>query len=175
MHERKVNSLTAALAPPQGGAAMAVYLAAAVRALGGRSDADLARIIGVSPATVASWKSRGAVPEDRAAWFTANLVRSIAERRSDLPQVGTTARVAVIEALSRSDGNPLGLARFRSSGTAQMLGAMLALAEFFAETSGHPPQMFDLRRAEQVADLLVIASETFRDVLGPTFAATVPQ
>ncbi|HMO86004.1 MAG TPA: hypothetical protein PKC18_13905, partial [Lacipirellulaceae bacterium] len=104
MDEQKYKAFVALLVPPQG-AALSTYIGAASRALGGRTDSDLARTIGVPVATLASWKKRGAVPDDRITWFTTTLVPKIAEYRSDLPDVSSTARAATVELLSRSSGN----------------------------------------------------------------------
>lgn len=156
MDEAKVNAFIASLVPPTGTAELATYVRAAVRALGGRSDAALARTMGVAPSTLASWKSRGVVPQEYVTWFTSTLADKVADYNVDLPQVGITARAAVVELIVRTGSNPL---RGEQSPpkVARILGGLLALGEFVATRSS-----VDLRAAEstsvsKLADILEAA------------------
>ena len=96
MNATDARDFIAAVRPPSGSTALAAYLDSAIRALGGRADVDLARSIGVPAATIASWKRRGSVPEDKLSWFTTTLTEKIAEYRSDIAQAEYTARAAVL-------------------------------------------------------------------------------
>lgn len=174
MDEQKYKAFVARLIPPQG-APLSAYISAASRALGGRTDSDLARTIGVPVATLASWKKRGAVPDDRITWFTTTLVPKIAEYRSDLPDVSNTARAATVELLTRTSGNPMRIERFPVFATANMLGAILAVAEFLVEVEGIEPRTLNSKTVERITDLLEVAMLEFRATLGPAYFSVGPQ
>jgi hypothetical protein len=154
MNNVKVQSFIAYLRPPEGVEALSRYLSAALKALNLRSDAQLAALLSIPASTVASWKRRGVVPDDRAEWLADNLLARMSHAWTGLPQVGTTARAAVVELLVRTGGDPMGLSPFPRSSTARSLGGLLALAEFLASQTGTPAQLFKSDDALAVADRL---------------------
>lgn len=137
MEDSELQSLMSVAWPPddEEGEAVPGYLAAAVRALGGRADADLARTIGVAPSVIANWKRRRRIPEDYRPWFATTLVEKIATYNSELPRVGPIAREALIRVLLQTNGNPLGVETNELEVTADVLGALLALAQFIVDAS----------------------------------------
>ena len=150
MDAANAMAFVAALRPPSGTAALSAYIDAAVRALGGRADADLARTMGVPAATVASWKRRGLVPEGSFSWFTTTLAEKIAQYRSDLPQAGFTARAAVLRLVLMTNGDVLGV-EHGAAATAHALGGLLALAQFLDEVADLPSET---ARVDALAHLL---------------------
>lgn len=150
MDATNAMSFVAALRPPSGTAALSAYIDAAVRALGGRADADLARTMSVPDATVASWKRRGLVPEGSFMWFTTTLAEKIAEYRIDLPQAGFTARAVVLRLILLRHGDVLGIEQ-GTAATAYALGGLLALAQFLDEVADLPSEA---ARVDALADLL---------------------
>lgn len=171
----KVNAFDAHMEPPTGGAAVCDYLAAVCRALNLRSDSALARMMGVAPSTLGSWKTRGAVPEEHAAWFRNNLISKIVARNDDLPMAGLTARAAVMELMMRTGGNPLDVARLRITVNATMLAPLLAVAQFLVECEGVDPQILRSTDVEQVADLLEGARAALRRSLSSEVLGEVSQ
>jgi len=153
MDEMKVNAFIASQLPPSGTAELAGYVRDAVKALGGRSDAALARTIGVSASTLASWKSRGAVPQDYVTWFSSTLADKIFGYNADLPQVGMTARAAVVELIART-GEVRQSGALPDQKTAHMLGGLLALAEFVASRAKIDLKAADPKAVSNVADTL---------------------
>ena len=94
------GNVNASLAPPEGTDELRDYLDAVKRALDVRSDADLARILEVPPATFASWKSRGAVPTAYARWFEEELPsRLFHQWRYRLPLGGRMQVASTLRAL----------------------------------------------------------------------------
>lgn len=130
-----MQSFMSYISPPSEAKWIGAYLTAAARALGGRSDADLARTIGVSPATIANWKRRGIIPEDAQAWFRTTLVEKIATYSRDLRPVSQQAREAVVRLLIETNGNPLHVKRAAEAATSHALAGLLVLAEFLCDLS----------------------------------------
>ncbi len=139
MNAYEVNAFDALIPPPAGAAQVSRFIAAAGRSLGYRSDADLARTLGVPNTTLASWKRRGVIPEEQWRWFSTGLFQKIAERNVDLPQVSRVAKAAVIELIGRTGGNPVDIGHFRLTVTAGALGGLLALAQMFADLDALDP------------------------------------
>lgn len=165
MIEAKVNAFDARMAPPVGVEEVARFLAAVGRGLRVRSDSELARSIGVAPSTVASWKARGSIPEDHAAWFKANLIPKLVHGHDDLPACGLVARSAVIELLARTHGNPLGVQRLTLTVGASMLAPLLALAEMLAELEGGDRRTFRSELVYRVVELMEGAMPAMRQTL----------
>lgn len=69
-HALSANDLSILFADllPRSTAEVENFLASAAFAIGGR-EADLARQMNVSPATLSSWKSRGKIPDNAQGWF----------------------------------------------------------------------------------------------------------
>jgi hypothetical protein len=59
-------------------------ISSAAFALGGR-EADLARAMGVSRATLSSWKARGAIPSPQMAWLVERLPAEVLRRIAPAP------------------------------------------------------------------------------------------
>lgn len=92
---------------PSGGPELGDFISLAAFALGGR-EADLARELGVSRATLSSWKARGALPPKYRKWFEEEFpVRVLSSRGS---MAGDDFRHAGIDAtlclLHLTDFNP---------------------------------------------------------------------
>jgi len=166
MESDKVNSFVSLIRPPEGVEPLSRYLAAVGRALGVASDAQLARILNVPPPTIASWKRRGNIPPDRVGWFAESLIPKIARTWDDLPQVGKTARAAVVELTVRRGGNPLEASRFPILTTAQSLGGLFALAEFLANLRGLSPHVLNSDEVTAIADLMAEGMDQFRQGAG---------
>lgn len=103
-----VDSLTDVsncLRPPSG-PALALYIEQAAAALG-TNEAGLARTIGVSRATVSSWKKRGSLTEPNFVWFKTALPEKIViyRRRGNIP-VSVEARLAFLDLVRRTEGKP---------------------------------------------------------------------
>lgn len=166
MNEMKVNAFIAALTPPAGTAELTAYVRGAVKALGGRSDADLARTMGIAPSTLASWKSRGAVPQEYVIWFTSTLADKIISYNADLPQVGLTARAVVLQFVERTVTSPRS-ALVPIYNLARILGGLLALAEFLASRSGGDLNATDVKTVLFLADTLEGAWGRIARLAGP--------
>jgi len=87
-----------------------MFLTGAAFALGGR-ESDLARVLGVSRATLSSWKARGAIPEAHLRWFSEEFVPAVLSRIAPAPgEDFRNAGVPVALHLARiTDFNPFGL------------------------------------------------------------------
>lgn len=150
----KVKAYIASMKPPQG-AAVKNYVAAAVRALGGRADADLARTMGVPAPTIASWKKRGVIPEDHFLWFTTTLGEKILNYRSRSALADPISDAAVVRLLVRTGGNPLGLERQGVRAAPYVLPGLFALAAFLHQTSSAEwAELSEDDQIERLADLL---------------------
>lgn len=154
MDERKVNAFIATLVPPRGKEAVAQFIDAAVRALGGRSDSALARTMGVAPSTLASWKARGAIPDEQVTWFTSTLGAKIVAYRQDLSNASLLATAAVVRLLGRTSGDPLRIGSAHLGPTARSLGPMLAIADFIVAVEGFDPSDTSELTVDRVADTL---------------------
>lgn len=150
----KVKAYIAAMRPPQGEAVKG-YIAAAVRALGGRSDAGLSRTMGVPAPTIASWKKRGVVPEDHFRWFTTTLGEKIIAYRAHMGIPDPVSDAAVVKLLVRTGGNPLGLEADGVRATPYVLPGLFALSAFLYQTqSAGWAALSEEDQTERLADLL---------------------
>lgn len=160
MKKASLQSLMSALTPPADKAGLQAYVAAAVRALGGRSDADLARTLGVSPSSIANWKRRGAIPDEAQLWLRTTLLEKIATYSRDLRQTDAIAREAVVHLLVCTAGNPMRVRDQPVAATAQALPGLLAAAQFIYEARlAHGVQHVT---SEDVAELLDAGMLSFR-------------
>lgn len=155
MKVAKVNAFIASMHPPPG-EALKTYLSAAVRALGGRADADLARTMGVPASTVAAWKRRGAIPESHYTWFTTTLSTKILEFKSKAYADDDIPLAAALNLLARTGHNPWGLQTKVAMLTAPyILRELTPLAGFLHDSQ--PSRWEGLASAEivdQLTDLL---------------------
>jgi len=150
--------------PPVPGDGVPTYLSAAVRALGGRSDADFARTIGVKPHIIANWRRRRAVPDEWVGWFGSTFVEKVGTYNVELPKVSLEARTAVVALIARTRGDPIGAGRSASIAAGLGLGGLLALAQFLmdvgADCETEPlvdammPLMLMFRHADQLRTFL---------------------
>jgi hypothetical protein len=160
MKDMDTQSFMSIISPPTG-KDLGRYLSAVERALGFRSDAELAGMIGVAPGAIANWKRRGSVPADHLAWFTEVLVPRIASTWVDVPRTGRTARAAVIKLIVNTEGNPLGVPRFQLTSTAQALGGLFAFAEFLTEVKGVSPHQLNSDEVDRIEALLAAGMHQF--------------
>lgn len=61
------------LTPPRGVKPVGDFLTHCAKALRARTDADLARHIGIPASNIGNWKRRGVIPDRYHDWFTKNL------------------------------------------------------------------------------------------------------
>lgn len=180
MKAMKINAVIALLAPPGGATALERYFAALLKALGVRSDAELAKLVGVPAATLASWKRRGAVPQDQERWFTSEMIRMVfnAWRTALPPRPSDYARASAIEVLKRAGGDPLELRDPSNVLTAWALGGLLALGDFRIAVD---PDRSWLAQPDDaivaiVANFLIDCIAGYRrDILKGTGIAALPQ
>ena len=130
----KAAGFVAVMRPPSG-EGLKPYIAAAARALGGRSDADLGRSMGVPASTIASWKRRGSIPSPHYEWFTTALAEKILEARSKAYADDNFAMTAVLSLMAKTGNNPWNL----DDGTAILASAdavreLVPLAGFLYES-----------------------------------------
>lgn len=135
MKDWDLQSSMSLILPPQDGEAVPAYLTAVTRALGGRTDAALARSMGQPAHVLANWRRRQRVPDEHLSWFSTSLVEKIGTYNPDLPSVGLTARAAVIRLISETGGNPIGAKQRSSDGNGLALGALLAFAQFLIDVT----------------------------------------
>lgn len=155
MKSAKVNAFIALMHPPLG-EGLKTYLSAAVRALGGRADADLGRTMGVPPSTIASWKRRGSIPEGHYTWFTTTLAEKIVEYKSKAYADDDVALAAAINLLARTNNNPWNLdADTAALASPYILRESTPLAGFLHEAHpGHWEGMSPKETIDGLTDLL---------------------
>ena len=150
MNALEVNAFVAAVSPPQGTQALSRYLYAAGKALGGKSDATLAKQFGINPVTLASWKRRGKLTDEAYTLFISMLPTKIIHHGLHTPMTSKRAREAVIILIKDTDGDPLRIGADRGiEATAFFLGGLLAMAEFLADLAEE-----DVRAASDIARLM---------------------
>lgn len=102
----------------------------------GMKEAELARLLGVSRATLSSWKARGAIPPVHQPWFETEFVPAVLNSRTPAP--GDDFRHAglpvVLHLLHLSDGNPFGLSSLDRNElievTYRHFGSLVRLGQF---------------------------------------------
>ncbi len=99
-------------------------------------------------------------------WFAENLIPKIARTWDDLPQVGRTARAAVVELTVRRAGNPLGASQFPILVTSQSLGGLFAFAELLTNLRGISPHVLNSDDVAAIADLMAEGMDQFRQGTG---------
>ena len=114
---------------------MASFLASAAFAIGGR-EADLARELGVSRATLSGWKARGHIPEKYRDWFVIDLPVTVLANRgngvgSDFRNAGVPAS---LQLLRRTNFNPFGIVGLSDQELVEIagiyLGGLVRLSHF---------------------------------------------
>ena len=113
---------------------VASYLVGVSFALGGR-EADLARLLGVSRATLSSWKARGAIPDAYKHWFVEEFPRLVLS--SIKPAPGDYYRhaglPAALQLIRQSEFNPFGIQADDDElmdRLASHMGGLVRLAQF---------------------------------------------
>lgn len=151
MKVEKVNAFVALMRPPSG-EGLKAYLAAAVKALGGRSDAALARTMGVPPSTVAAWKRRGGIPDGHYSWFSTTLAEKIMEAKSEAYAGEDVPVAAVLNLLLQTNHNPWGLDPQSALVAApRIVRELTPLAGFLIDA--HPDKWGDTSSSQVVASL----------------------
>lgn len=154
MEIRSLQSLFAVLRPPEGQSKLSGYLRAASKALGGKTDAVLARTIGVEPSSVANWKRRGSIPSDYYQWFTTTIIEKINQYNPEIRDVGFIARKSVLSLFLRTSGNPLGVESNEQDVAAMALPGLLCTAQFICEALEAHGEDVESITADRVTDLL---------------------
>lgn len=151
----KVKAFIAAMQPPAG-EGLRHYIAAAVRSIGGNSDAALARTVGVPAPTIASWKKRGVIPEEKAGWFPTTLAEKILQFSARGRADESIPRAAVVQLLVQTGGNPLGLPSERAVLLApHLLEPLFALSGFlYFSRPDHWAQLAPSDRVRSLTELL---------------------
>lgn len=131
MKNNDMQSLMLVLSPPVGVSELTAYLRSAARAVGARSDADLAKVMQVPTSTIANWKRRGVVSESGREWFGSNFILEVATASSmHLPSVEVAAVEAVLRVVIEEGGNPIRVKHDPTFATALSFGGMLAWSQF---------------------------------------------
>ena len=154
MENRVLQSFASAMLPPSGVAALASYIAAAVRAVGVKSDAELARSLGIPPTHIANWKRRGEVPAEQHRWLSQTLLARILHSKRVVDQEEAIPIAAVIFFLLRKEGDALELRRPDAMlYVAHVLDGLIALSRFLHDGRGEQvyPAIAEVR---ELADLL---------------------
>ena len=133
MKDSDLQSSMSWVTPPAEGDAVLTFLSAAVRALGGRSDAALARTMHVQPHLIANWRRRMTIPDEHVVWFRTTFVEKVGTFNNDLPQVSLEARAAVVLLVAETDGDPIDAGNSASIAAGLALGGLLALAQFLVD------------------------------------------
>lgn len=160
MNATKVNSMIALLRPPVG-EALPRWLDAAVKALKLRSDAELARDLGIPPATLASWKRRGSVSQEVETWFEREFVRRVLSQwHGQFPTTGDLPVMCVLELYRRTACNP-----WRAEDglyvSANATGGLIALANFLLAVDGQTISGTDNEATSRIADILADITDSF--------------
>ncbi|WP_326523964.1 hypothetical protein [Sphingomonas sp.] len=121
------------LTPPASKEHLQAFLNLTGAALGCRSDADMARTMGMLPSAVANWRRRGVVSAKGVEWFQTRLIQSIFYVSPDLPPLSDTgANAAVIDLIAKTNGNPIDASENVRLANAVSLPGLVALAQLFA-------------------------------------------
>lgn len=120
---------------PSGPDEVASFLFGAAFAIGGR-EADLARALGVSRATLSSWKARGAIPEQHRQWFLDQFPILVLSSKKPAPgdDFRQTGLPAALHLIRGSKFNPFGLSGLDDAELLETLadhmGGLVRLAQF---------------------------------------------
>ena len=99
-----LQSLTSALMPPNG-EQLAAYLDTLTAELGERSDAGLARLMGIQPSTIANWRRRGVVAQPGMQWLEEELVSLLSVKDRVQLRSGTMYLNGVLRLLRDTGGD----------------------------------------------------------------------
>ena len=159
-----MQTLMTAILPPEG-EGLGRYLDAVTSAVGLRTDADLARLIGVQPSIIASWRRRQTVTRSGAAWLEDNLIKVIAERKT-CHFTMDSEEMAVMEVLRRTNVDPLNLGPDNLM-AAEAVPPLVSIARIIL--NGHLAHELDKdeNREIRLADLLMEALPSLRKRLAP--------
>ena len=164
--------------PPADEMLLSDYLTAAERALAVRSDAEMARCLGVRPHLIANWRRRRKIPEEYEGWFRSSFVEKIGTYNLEMPKVSYEARAAVVNLLGRAGGNPMAIAADAEFATAMAMGGFLALAQFLIDVAAD--HLGDGRNPDLIARAMLPLMTDLRNAdhlrqFGRAPASAVPQ
>jgi hypothetical protein len=159
MDDRKLQYFMSLISPPIGRRALSAYFKAIGRGVDHQTDAALARMLGVTAATLANWKRRGSVPQDWSVGIVTALVEKIATFNREMPRVSHPAREATIALMALTRCDPLQAGSAAIIVTAQALPGLLALAETIIELRAIRGED---GRPEEIARLMQVAMPQFR-------------
>jgi hypothetical protein len=174
------QSLLLLLSPPGGADALTRYLRAVGRAVGARSDADLARMMEAPASALANWKRRGSVSDQGRLWFEQRLITAIAVNSTEaLPRTELGATAAVLNLVGRTGGDALRIGGADALfANALAFGGLLSLAQLLVELLRIGDPAAGGVDDPRVADLLEAAIPRFREapqlsVFGKVVSAVV--
>lgn len=153
------DHLYALVAPPSGSKDVARYLRIIGRSLGYKTDAALSQFFGVPPTSIANWKRRGQIPADAEMHLKSALVEKVAAYTVVFPDVGLSARSAVLHLLQRTKMDPLSASADPFQMTSLALPALLNLAEMIVELASAKGQKMD---PVETSEMLQVAMIEFR-------------
>lgn len=148
----KVNAFIATLDPSDENRDLGSFVFEACNALGLSADAELARLMMVSPATFASWKRRGKLPKEQVRWFQTVFPPLVFNRwRSSMPQCPNKSVEYVLSAIHHFYNSKLSDPQYIRD-AAFAFGGLLAFVTLFSST------YFDERndQAVYVSDDLIV-------------------
>ena len=102
----------------------------------GKSEAELARLIGVSRATLSSWKARGAIPASRRTWFEEEFPIAVLGNIAPSPydDFRHAGMESALKLLDETDFNPFGLRSVSRTDLIQIaathFGGLVRLSQF---------------------------------------------
>ena len=162
-----LTDLSNCMHPPVG-EGLGRYIEQAARALGG-NEAHLARLLGVSRATLSSWKRREAMPEGYRLWFASTLPEKIVVYGSGEARLATVAaREGFLEFITRADLATISRRPpIPPSTLARRMYGLLALADFVAARLA---ELADCDSPARVAEVLAWSLASLRGSEATDFA-----
>lgn len=144
LHRKSIHTFIASLDASDANRSLGSFLYEAADALDLRSDADLARIMKVSPVTLASWKRRNKLPPEQVKWFQTVFPTLVFDRgKSSLPSYSSTAVKHALAAISRYYGASFSEPESLND-AANAFGGLIAFVPLIANTH------FDYEKDEAV-------------------------
>lgn len=158
-------SISFALLLPSEPDAVADFLAGAAFALGGK-EADLARSLGVSRATLSSWKARGMIPATHLRWFSEEFSIEVLSRISPAPgdDFRHAGLPAALHLVRITNFNPFGLVGLSDIDLIEVLashmGGLVRLAQFVQHRlhMEDPVEELELRVAHAMKAIVMAAA-----------------
>lgn len=157
MNDMEMQSLMSLCLPPTADD-VGFYLAHVGRALGVRSDSQIAGCLGLPPASIANWKRRRKIPGEYHALFGGALIEKIIGYNRALPAVDMKARLAIVLLIAKSGGNPLNVGSDGPLAAAESMGGLLALSQFILDRMYDTYHNIDDIEVERLVELLKAAS-----------------